>query len=148
MLRSLLARPVAIMTAPITIVASLRPDLLAYVFHALRRQAEWYRRNGMNPPAGVDQLVEVLASRASEGQPGTTLGARPQPVQVEPMSARLVTYDTAAAMLACSLRQVKRLIAAGDLATVTIGGAKRIAVSDLDDYIGDHTNSHAEQETT
>lgn len=131
----------------VTFLASFDPELVKYVMLALRDRARELDRNGMRPPAGVNELVEVLIRGASEGQPGTTLGERPHPVQVEPMSARLVTYDTAAVMLACSLRQVKRLIAAGDLPTVTIGGAKRIAVSDLDDYIGDHTSRHTEQES-
>jgi excisionase family DNA binding protein len=123
------------MTAPVTIVASLRPDLLAYVFHALRRQAEWYRRNGMNPPSGVDQLVEVLASRASQGQPGTTLAASTPTGEVERMAPRLVRYETAAELLDCSVRQVKRLVSDQQLAQVAVGGLKRIRVTDIDMFI-------------
>lgn len=119
----------------VTFVARFDAELLAYVTLALRRQAELYDRNGRTPPKGIEQLFETLVIGASEGQSGTTIPARQQPVQVGHVSARLVTYDTAATTLACSVRQVKRLIAAGALPTVNVLGAKRIALDDIDTFI-------------
>jgi excisionase family DNA binding protein len=49
----------------------------------------------------------------------------------------LITVDDAAARLSLSRRTIHKLIADGTLRSVKIGGARRIPVDALDDYLAD-----------
>ena len=54
-----------------------------------------------------------------------------QPAPAPAVTAWLVTTKHAAEILAVSERTIKNLIASGELESVTIGGARRIWLSDL-----------------
>ncbi|WP_157682767.1 helix-turn-helix domain-containing protein [Nocardioides scoriae] len=120
-------------TSPL--VLRLSGELLAYVVDALRNHARLYKANGMSQPSGVDGLVSALAFRASEGQPGTSNAGGCDHGQVEAVKPRLVSYDTAASMLDCSTRQVKRLVSDRTLRPVLVGGLRRLRISDIDAFI-------------
>jgi len=51
------------------------------------------------------------------------------------VSPKLLSYAATAQVLGVSERTVKRLVAAGDLTPVRIGGSARIRVEQLKDYI-------------
>ncbi len=130
------------------LIVSFSTELLAFVVHALREHQKLYTRNGMQVPAGVADVVAALTSGATVGQSVPPLEADGDSREIGPVSPRLVTYATAAQMLACSHRTVKRLVAAGALNTVRVGGLSRLRVADIDAYIadlpaGDHTDQGA-----
>lgn len=77
----------------------------------------------------------LFISRAREGQRGTALSDLWEFNNAQCMSPLLLTYEQAASVLACSVRQVKRLVAAGELTSVRLGGAVRLRVEDLNSYV-------------
>jgi excisionase family DNA binding protein len=58
-------------------------------------------------------------------------------VLMAPSPPALVTLNAAAAYMSCSRRHLERLVAAGQIPTVRLGRAVRVAVADLDGYIND-----------
>ena len=79
------------------------------------------------------QLVELLSQLASAGQ------GRPKvaDVEAEPhdSSVLLLDYNAAAARLGVSERTVRRLVAAGSLPAVVVGGCRRVRAADLAGYV-------------
>ena len=64
------------------------------------------------------------------------------------MAPRLLTYAEAGRLMAVSDSTVKRLVAAGDLTLVHIGGAARLRICDLDEFIEGLTVGSGERATT
>lgn len=90
---------------------------------------------GLRVPAELRQVEAMMMSaRASRGR-------RVPPVEVPPPARnpevvrRLVSYSEAAAMLCCSVRTVKRRVAAGQLRPVRDAGIVRLRIADLDAFI-------------
>lgn len=141
-------RPAAAPRAPIAAAGFLRLGRaqLAYVAHALRQQAELYRRNGMTPPPGIPDLFEALAE-VSEGQASSPGAGEERTVEIGRVSPLLVSYSDAAAMLSISVSTLKRRLADGDLTPVFVAGLARIRVADLEAYVSNLPN-RTTQETT
>lgn len=111
-------------------------ERLAFVYDAVRRLQVEYRRNSLKPPAGIPELLEEVGFRVSRGQGGSPLdrpeGARQAGITASPMA---VKYETAAELLEVSMSTIKRMVKAGDLPTVSLGGTRRIRVSDLESLV-------------
>jgi excisionase family DNA binding protein len=112
---------------------ALSSETLAYFIHALREHELTYRKNGMAVPSGVAEAVAQLSSGVIEGQAGSSSAGSVRTEQIEVMKPRLVTYDTAAELLAISVSTLKRQIRDGVFHPVSIGGASRIRVAEIDD---------------
>lgn len=98
---------------------------LREVADILAEHAGACRRNGIRPPGWLAYTL-LLASGGLE---------RPTVALPSTMDdALLITYETAASLLATSTRTVRRLIAAGELPTVDVGGP-RIRRGDLVAYV-------------
>jgi excisionase family DNA binding protein len=115
----------------------------AFITHALRDLARVYRRNGAVVPSGVAQLVAHLISGVSEGQRGSSNDGPDQTEErIEHGPPLLIKYETAAQLLEVSVSTVKRLIKAGELHPVTIGGAARLRRSELEQFVA-NANANA-----
>ena len=75
----------------------------------------------------ADSLAERIAKKLGEAPSSTGL----QPVRTE---AQLLTINETAARLRVSPRTVARLLQLGQIARVSIGGATRIRVADVESY--------------
>lgn len=124
-----------------TVVMTPSTEDAAFIILALRAHAETYRRNGITVPTGVSQFEAHLASGVTAGQASSTSDRRLRTEQIEVMTPRLVRYDTAAELLDISVSSLKRRITAGDLHPISIGGASRIRVAEIDDYINTQTST-------
>jgi excisionase family DNA binding protein len=107
----------------------------AHLVWALDTHLKELRRNAARPPEGLDELVALFASRARQGQVGSSPDAEVVFPQAPVIPRRLLSYEEVADSLACSVRTVKRLVAAGRLRRVLVSGSARISVSDLDHYV-------------
>lgn len=120
-------------TLPMVFTPSV--ELVAFLVHAIRQQEQQYRRNGAVAPDGLLEFVSVISFGVTQGQAGSAPAQTRRTEQIEPMTPRLVTYETAADLLAISVSTLKRRIVAGDFHPISIGGAARIRVAEIDDYI-------------
>ncbi len=109
---------------------------LASALHAHRVRVE---RDGGAVPATLHMLERLARSRVNPGQAGSTFDQPGTAPHDESVTARLLTYRAAADALAVSESTVKRLVAAGALPVVHVGGAARIRVEDLDAFVGGMT---------
>jgi excisionase family DNA binding protein len=124
------------------VVMSPTAEDAAFITHALRDLARTYRRNGAVVPAGVTQLASHLISGVNGGQAGSSNDTTPQTEErVSNGPSLLVRYETAAELLEISVRTVKRLIAAGELQPVRLGGTSRLRRVDLETYIDQLANN-------
>lgn len=125
------------MTAPRSgpVVVDVGPALAGHLAVAIRRHREWADSRGWELPPGLTEFEQYLASRAIQGQSGPSLDQLWQARDGDHVTPRLLTYEDAASVLACSDRSVKRLVAGGQLRAVRIGGTARIRVADLDAYV-------------
>jgi len=127
-----------------TFIASPSVEAAAFIIHALRAHAEMYRRNGATVPLGVKEIESHLANfSVTRGQQGPHSAHPPPSEQIEPMKLRLVRYETAAELLDISVSTLKRRIAAGDFHPISIGGATRLRVAELDEFIANQTQETA-----
>lgn len=107
----------------------------AHVAVALHRHVQDLRRQGMRPPPALLELLD--RARAVAAGPPSAPAERPDLAgalagQLRP-APLLVDRDEAARLLSVSPRQISRLVAAGELRTVGLGGAVRYAVAELED---------------
>jgi excisionase family DNA binding protein len=116
------------------LVFDVAPPLAGHLAVALQTHLKWLRRSQLREPEGLQDMVDLFRMRASGGQRVTAVDALEELRDATAMAPLLITYEQAARSLSCSPRQVKRLIAAGDLAAVRVGGLARIRVTDLTDY--------------
>lgn len=111
-------------------------ECLAYVEDALRRQAVRYRNNAWMTPTGILNLLEMVGFRVSRGQDGSSGDGRSEiEERVDQGPTLLVKYKTAAQLLDVSESTVKRLIKAGELHPVSIGGASRLRRTELEAFV-------------
>lgn len=99
---------------------------------AVKEHVRELRRSGLPVPAVLLDLVTVCATGGQarptlDGPTGTGEGAA--------MDELTVDYRSAAGRLGVSDRSVRRLVRAGQLPAVEVGGAKRIRVADLREYV-------------
>ncbi len=104
----------------------------AFVIGAIREHARRFKINGAVVPPEVWELEALLTSGVTQGHAVPTSAASPRSEQVEVMTPRLVTYETAADLLSISVRSLKRRIQDGQLHPIAIGGASRIRVAEID----------------
>ena len=123
------------------IVLAVTAELAGHLTIAVQEHRKWARRAGLAVPAELDEIERALAIRARRGQTGTPVEDLWSVRHAQTMSPRLLDYAAAGQVLGVSVRTVKRLVAAGDLTPVRIGGSSRVRVEDVDDYIARLTES-------
>jgi excisionase family DNA binding protein len=112
------------------------PALAGHIATAIRVHREWAAGAGLQLPEGLVEVESHLASRAMRGQRGTPVDDLWEVRDGQLVSPRLLSYEDTGRALSCSVRTVKRLVAAGDLPAVRLGeGSIRIRVSDVDAYV-------------
>jgi len=119
------------------IVADLDDRAAGFLIIAIEDLRRRMTYTGVSMPPGVAELAAALRQRLSQGQAGPaldSLAAAADAVRVSPLA---ITYDEAAALLGVGRSSVKRLVASGRIATVSIGGAVRIRAADLEAYVAE-----------
>lgn len=94
------------------------------------------RRRSLGRPL-LEELaaLRTLAFRVMSGQPGPMSAEAPAPLHHAGMARLLVNIAEAADMLGVSETTVKRLIRAGELPAVKVGGSTRIRCTDVGSYV-------------
>lgn len=122
-------------------LADVGPVVAAHLAVAVRCYRRDAAHQGLAVPAEVGWLETALAARAggsagvSGGQSGSALDRLAELLQSPRVTPQTLSYEDAAAFLRCSLSTVKRLISRGELHPVSVGGAKRLRVDDLNRYL-------------
>ena len=117
------------------LLVDLDPLTAAHLAAALKAHREACRRQHWAVPRALRD-VQDAAFRASKGTDG-------QPVDVPELdldsglmkTALLLDTAEVGARLSLSDRQVKQLIASGELRSVKIHGARRVALDDLEEFV-------------
>jgi excisionase family DNA binding protein len=117
------------------LILDVSREVAGHLALALQGHRDWARVRRLALPKELDEIERALAIRARRGQVGTPLENPAEPLEAEPVSPRLVTYADTAALLHVGERTVKRLVAAGALRPLRIGGAARLRLTDIDAYI-------------
>ena len=105
---------------------------------ALELYWRWCRENGTVAPREVQILSGHIDFLARNGPPRTDAVISAGVSHRESMTDELIlsmTYKDVAQRLRLSERTVRRLVAAGELKVVRIGGAPRVRVADLLEYV-------------
>ena len=105
----------------------------AHLARALDEHRRWCRANGRTMPATLVQLAALLTTTAPNGQARTTQRDEDDLPDTEPMTLAY-TFSEAGDLLGISERTVRRLVAAGELQSITVGSLPRIHREDLSDY--------------
>jgi len=126
---------------PDLLLLTMSAEVAGHVTIALQQHRKWARTAGLAVPDELDHLERALAIRARRGQTGTPVEDLWSVRHAQTMTPRLLTYAATATVLGVGERTVKRLVAAGDLTPVRIGGSSRVRVEDVDDYIARLTES-------
>lgn len=114
----------------------LEPETAGHVAIALVRHLRWAREGGTPVPATVREIAEAATSAARSRQEPTTVAALEALVEGARMSEPLLLpYDSAAGILGLSHRTVERMVAAGELPSVAVGGRRLIRRVDLVAYV-------------
>lgn len=124
------------------LVLGLDEVLTAHLRRSVMDHRRWCRANGVPFPVGLDELVAVLADQGGLGRPQFDLFGD------DSDSGHMVLaleYAETAARLHVSERTVRRLVAAGALPAVDIGGCKRVRTSDLAAYVEGLPITNAEE---
>jgi excisionase family DNA binding protein len=120
------------------------PKTALHLAKAITNYKTLYRRNGANSlPKEIDQILEVMTARALEGgpqgvtkgQPRSALEGPTELPKTEVMGSVTATYAEAARYLGCSVKTVKRRVAAGVLPALRDQRIVRIRITDLDNYL-------------
>ena len=109
-----------------------------FATHAVRAFEHWravLQQSGLPVPPEVADFLALCQAEASGDQAGPELATVADPLDGVSMSPLLLTYAQTEAALQCSHTQVKRLVSAGDLPTVKVGGLVRIRATDLAAYV-------------
>jgi excisionase family DNA binding protein len=109
--------------------------LAAHLAQAIASHNVTAVRDGFSVPRELLQLEAAARNKVRSGQSGSTFATEEATADAEVMAPRLLTYAEAGRLMAVSDSTVKRLVAAGDLSPVHIGGAARLRICDLDSYI-------------
>lgn len=110
-------------------------NLAAHLAQAIARHKVAAARDGYAVPRELLQLEASARNQVGAGQGGSTFDADEMNGNAEVMAPRLLTYTEAGRLMSVSDSTVKRLVVAGDLTPVHIGGAARLRISDIDAYI-------------
>ena len=105
----------------------------AHLARALDAHRLWCRANGHSMPADLVQLVALLSMMASNGQSRTTSSAVDDLADTAPVVIAY-TFAEAGTLLGVSERTVRRLVAAGELRSISVASAPRIHREDLEYY--------------
>lgn len=108
-------------------------ELASHLAAALRSHRRAVERDGGAVPAELTALEDLF--RVSAGHAVSVFAKPCDGGDGAPVTPLAFTYSQAAESLSTSLSTVKRLVAAGTLPAVHIGGAARIRVADLTSYI-------------
>lgn len=114
------------------ILVDLTPDVSGHLAMALRQHMKWARATGLLLPEGVARLERAFTNQAIQGQRRTALDSPAPSIHDQHEEPLLVTYGTAANKLSCSTRTIGRLVAAGKLTPVKVGGLSRIPMAQLE----------------
>lgn len=125
------------------LVLDVEPRLAGHLAVALEAHLTWLRRSSLREPDGLQQLANLLRSRASQGLVGPALDDLARLAEADLVTPMTRTYDQAATALNCSTRHVKRLVAKGEVPSIDIGGLARIRVSDLEHYLANRPTRSA-----
>jgi excisionase family DNA binding protein len=106
-----------------------------HVAVALAAHLKWWRALGNPVPEAVQELADTCTSAARDGLTRSELDPLAELVEAFNMTPLLLTYSQAQTALNCSDRHLRRLIDAGQLPAVVIGGAVRIRTTDLQTYV-------------
>jgi len=123
------------------LLMTMTAEVAGHVCIAIQQHRKWARTSGLAAPDELDEIERALATRARRGQDGTPLEDLWTLRHAEQVSPKLLSYAATATVLGVGERTVKRLVAAGDLTPVRIGGSSRVRVEDVDDYIARLTES-------
>jgi len=114
----------------------------AHVAAALSSHFHWARDNGYRPPPELLDLADRCLKGARGGQAGTAVDAIADRADAAPVTALLLSYRQAAAVLGVSVRTITRLVAAGELPSVHVGGIVRIRREDVESYVASLASRH------
>jgi excisionase family DNA binding protein len=103
-----------------------RRHLLAAVTAHVRR----LQRDGRSVPAGLAMLLV-----APDGQGRTPVGEIAESADGGGMTPLALDYRSAGAVLGVSERTTRRLVRAGELPSVNVGGCPRVRMADLVAYV-------------
>lgn len=109
--------------------------IAAHLARAISKHEAECRRDGVLLPPALPLLVDFLVSLASARQDATPLADLANADHSGPMERTLLTKRETAAELRCSVRTVERMISAGRLAAVELGGQLRVRRVDLDAFV-------------
>lgn len=104
---------------------------------ALELHERTCRANGVALPDELKMCIGwawQIAKGDSDRQEPTPLAFLAAMAEGRPVKPILLSIADAAAAIAVSERQIERLIASGDLASVKVGGSRRIHAADLEDF--------------
>lgn len=111
------------------------PVVAGHVATALRAHRQWAARVQLWVPPEVAFIERIATDAARTRQAPTAIDdlfqLRDRPV-VAPLA---MTYADVAEALSISVRSVERLVGSGALRTVRIGGAARVTVAGLADFV-------------
>lgn len=127
------ARPEAATSA--SLLLQLSPTLAGHLATAVRAHRQWAARVSLPAPPELAELERIFTETANGRQQPSVLDELAALRDRPPVAARLLDYRSVADGLSVSVRTVERLVAAGQLRTVRVGGASRVPVADLDAYI-------------
>lgn len=119
------------------VLLNLSPTVAGHLAVAIDGHRRWAARVGMLLPPELAELQAAMTAAAARGRQDATpledlAELRDRPA-VPPL---LLSYEDAAAALCLSVRSVQRLVAAGELRSVQLGGSVRIAVAELTRFVG------------
>lgn len=127
------------MTGTLLVVA-LDDHAAAHVIAAVRAHRRWVREQGYRMPEALDDLERVAL--AAFGGSGSDTLRQAQTAALGPVTpaatveAMAVSTREAAAALGLSARTIARLIERDELASVKVGGSRRIPVAELERLAG------------
>ena len=104
---------------------------------ALERERGFLRANGLALPEALQQLQRHCSEQASDSARLDATQEAEIAHLLQPAPVLLRTLDETAEALRLSRKTVERLVAAGRLATVSIGSARRVRQRDLDAFVAD-----------
>ena len=117
---------------PMLIVGAVDPVVAEHLKKALASHLQWCRANGVVVPGDVADLFQLVATG---GQRRPTLAVPSDALHDGGVLLLTLTYDQVARSLNVSARSVRRLVAAGTLASVDVCSAPRVRVADLVKYV-------------
>ena len=108
----------------------------AHVATALRAHVAWCGHEGIAVPDDVAALLTYARRSDTDRLGATDVRSDDALAHAVAMNQALaVSYAAAASRIGVSKRTIERLVAAGDLPTIDVGGAQRIRTADLAAYV-------------